>query len=884
MKKKGNLKKSKTKKITKKKITSTKINKEKKITSVKTKKTANNKKNKITRKDYINISILVSVFIIIILLITQFKYIYGSTKDWDTQHWVIPEYFRTLFYSSKNPFPNFAFNLGGGQNIFNLAYYGLYSPHVFVSYLFPFIDMMTYMIIVSILVVIASIILMYVWLRKNKFDSTISFIATFTFLCSSPLIFHSHRHIMFINYMPFLILALMAVDKFFETKKRSLLILSTFLIIMTSYFYSVGSLVALFFYGTYKYLNTFKKKDKFKIIEYIKWNLSYVANFLIAIFMAAILILPTFYSLLNGRSINHDNFNYLLLIIPKINIQFILYNSYSIGLTSIFIISLISCLKSTKKGDKFLFYFFAFVITFGIVVYLLNGTMYIDSKVLIPFLPICCLLIASFFKNIFRKNYKIKKIVTPTILIGFVILIFSQPSYGAVFLLDISVVLLFLYQYNKHKTKQLMIIPIIVLGLTNCLLINFNDKLVSIDSYKHQNIKEQNQLIEETLEQEDKTYRFENRYLTLENSNRISNIKEYKSSIYSSVSNTNYKNFYYKSIGNDIRHRSYGMLTSVDNVIYNMYMGNKYILSDTYPQIGYEELNKKDNLFVYKNDNVLPIGYASNNVINKEDFLKLEFPYNSEAILKNIIVDEKVENTFESAIEKYKLNYIITSNKNTMFKKDINSIEVRAEKNSEIILKLSKPIKDKILFIKFKIKRRDDCKFGDETITINGIKNKVTCKTWKYNNNNDEFQYVISSNDKIDELKIEMSKGLHIIHDIKTYTLDYKSIKDVSKNVDEFIIDKKETISDTIVGNINASQDKYFHISIPYDKGFNIYVDGKKQEYERTDLDFIGFKITKGNHKIKIVYEAPLFKIGMIISMFGFISFISIVWMELKKK
>ena len=32
-------------------------------------------------------------------------------------------------------------NLGGGQNIYNFAYYGLYNPVILLSYALPFVKM-----------------------------------------------------------------------------------------------------------------------------------------------------------------------------------------------------------------------------------------------------------------------------------------------------------------------------------------------------------------------------------------------------------------------------------------------------------------------------------------------------------------------------------------------------------------------------------------------------------------------------------------------------------------------------------------------------------------------------------------------------------------------
>ena len=46
-----------------------------------------------------------------------------------------------LFYDTKDLFPNFAANLGAGENIYNFSYYGLYSPIILFSYLLPFVQL-----------------------------------------------------------------------------------------------------------------------------------------------------------------------------------------------------------------------------------------------------------------------------------------------------------------------------------------------------------------------------------------------------------------------------------------------------------------------------------------------------------------------------------------------------------------------------------------------------------------------------------------------------------------------------------------------------------------------------------------------------------------------
>lgn len=61
---------------------------------------------------------------ILFLLQNTSHTIAGSQIDWISQHTVLAEYFRQRFYSTHEFFPQFASELGGGQNIYNFAYYG----------------------------------------------------------------------------------------------------------------------------------------------------------------------------------------------------------------------------------------------------------------------------------------------------------------------------------------------------------------------------------------------------------------------------------------------------------------------------------------------------------------------------------------------------------------------------------------------------------------------------------------------------------------------------------------------------------------------------------------------------------------------------------------
>ncbi|UKI58736.1 MAG: YfhO family protein [Clostridium sp.] len=75
-----------------------------------------------------------------------------------------------------------------------------------------------------------------------------------------------------------------------------------------------------------------------------------------------------------------------------------------------------------------------------------------------------------------------------------------------------------------------------------------------------------------------------------------------------------------------------------------------------------------------------------------------------------------------------------------------------------------------------------------------------------------------------------------------------------------------------------------FVTSLPYDKGYIVYVDGKKVETEMVNTFALGFKLDKGNHNIKITYNSPFKNIGIILSILGIVLYIFDNYKIIKKK
>lgn len=832
------------------------------------------KKTKLIKKDYINITILSALYLLVALIITHGQYVYGSTVDWGIQHYAIPEYFRNLFYDTGNLFPQFAPNLGAGQNIFYFAYYGLLSPIILFSYLLPFIEMSNYIIISTIITGILSIFLFYKWLKNNGYNTTICLVVTFLFLCAAPLIFQSHRHVMFINYMPFLILGLMGVDKHFKENKSYLLILSTFLIIMTSYFYSVGSIFCLVIYGIYTYLKTNNKPN---LKSFIKAAIKFAIPIIISIMMAAILLYPVIYALLSGRVHGNVPINIGELITPNFGLEYLLYSPYSVGLTAILIIGLFSNLTLKNHAEKFLNIALIAIVTENIFVYILNGTLYLDGKALIPLLPIYCLTIAKFLESVFNKTIKLHTILNMFAITLIFTILFSHAPYSYGYMIDGIILIILLYLYDRTENKKILLIPLMIITYIICICINFGDELITKQNYNLQNDSNINKLVDKIIDKDKSYYRI---YIDTsgENSvNRVLNINQNLLTLYSSTYNKQYNSFFYHTFNNNLRYRNSVITHENKNIIFETYMGVKYLITDKKPPLGYKEIAKKGLFKLYINEDAMPVGYATSQVLNNDQYKALKFPYKLEAMMQNITVENAKEKPLTSHMKQYKPQIESKSIKNITFKEKGHQKLLVANKNASIKIKLKEEIKDQLLLIRIHVTNPQSCKKGDTAITINGIKNKLTCKEWKYYNHNRTFDYTLSSPNGIKTLDIKFAKGKYTINEIQAYTIDYKHIQELKTMVDPFIIDPVKTKGDTIKGEINVTEKGYFNLSVPYDEGFKIKIDGKETKYEKLNGVFIGFKIDKGHHKIDINYEAPHFKEGLIITIMGFMFFIALI-------
>ena len=100
-----------------------------------------------------------------------------------------------------------------------------------------------------------------------------------------------------------------------------------------------------------------------------------------------------------------------------------------------------------------------------------------------------------------------------------------------------------------------------------------------------------------------------------------------------------------------------------------------------------------------------------------------------------------------------------------------------------------------------------------------------------------------------------------------SYALD-KSLFDKSISTISSQSLKITKFSETrIEGTVNAASDGIFMLTIPYDKGWQIRVDGDIVQADSLDNALLSFNLTAGSHQITLTYVPEWFFIGLLISL-----------------
>ena len=228
-----------------------------------------------------------------------------------------------------------------------------------------------------------------------------------------------------------------------------------------------------------------------------------------------------------------------------------------------------------------------------------------------------------------------------------------------------------------------------------------------------------------------------------------------------------------------------------------------------------------DGEFIYKNNYTLPIGFMTYND-----------PYGWEADSAN---DAGIEN--QNSLIK---NLTGISNVFTL------TYENATDASFEV-----KPVKAGHLYM---IVRNTSC----DTVTATINSSEYTYKDLKKGRTIIDLGYATPDDIIVISGDTSMNASVYTLESSR-FIEAFNILNNNSLNVSEFTNNK-------ITGTVNASKDATLICSIPYDKGWSVYIDGKKTETNNIYGALISVNVPAGEHTVTLKYMPVNFILGCIIT------------------
>ncbi|MBR3920799.1 MAG: YfhO family protein, partial [Oscillospiraceae bacterium] len=115
--------------------------------------------------------------------------------------------------------------------------------------------------------------------------------------------------------------------------------------------------------------------------------------------------------------------------------------------------------------------------------------------------------------------------------------------------------------------------------------------------------------------------------------------------------------------------------------------------------------------------------------------------------------------------------------------------------------------------------------------------------------------------------------------------LDEEKLDSAIEKLSEEQLDVTSFTSSSLKGTINVSDgdSKFLMLTIPYETGWNVYVDGEKVEYFEAASGLIGIDLPAGEHTIEMKFFPKELTLGIIITVAGLVALAFIWILETKK-
>ncbi len=833
-----------------------------------------------------------------------------------------------LIFKQEIVAPMWEFGLGYGEDIIIvLSYYIIGDPIALLSVLFPVeYGEIGYAFSIILRFWLSGIVFsMYCKEMKCSELGTLSGALAYAF-CSYALN-ASVRHIYFANPLIYLPLLLLGVEKILKKEKPILYTTMVFISSISNYYFFYMIVIIVILYVIIRYLSMEDRSVK----GFLKCCFVYAGYAIIGVAMAAIIFLPVVMAFLNNSRVSS---NYVFDTFYSNGYYKALLGSFvtvkspgewtNVGMTPMCMLGIFMLYikRSDKRWLKGLIALFTILLMLPIAGHVFNGFGYIANRWSFSYGFLSAFSLAVCMEDLVKMNQKEKSILAVlTVIYCILCLVFQKnnaPVMVGLGILLVSMLLFlsfqnverFLTTYFKNGSKNILwgvIIALVVGGIWfNAFFLYTPAGQYYVKEFHDKDTVHERLFVNEAiwdLIEDEEFYRIDWNYGNYMVGSTgtitknppilpgIGTTSEYWSVLSPELvayvqANSAYTDATYTLCG--LQSRS--LLLPFASAKYFLGVGSG--IEEPTPEVPYgykfveQEENTKGGLIsLYQSEYALPFGYSYSEYVLEEDYKKLSFVERQQAMLQGAVISESNNNEIKN-IKQANLEFLhrelpfeVIKSKKVKVKE--NSFIVK-EKNAEIILEIECPANNELYIAIDNLQYEGRASSVKLTAKNGNQKSSMSHYANKYKQYHGRENYLINlyvSDKERTSLTLSFSE-------VGTYKFDdFSIIAQPMGILDKTIPALKEDVMENcvfspnkIMGNISLDESKLVCFSLPYSKGWRVFVDRKEEKLLQTNIMYSGALLSEGEHTIELRYNTPYIKEGMILSIIGFLLYISVLW------
>ena len=284
-----------------------------------------------------------------------------------------------------------------------------------------------------------------------------------------------------------------------------------------------------------------------------------------------------------------------------------------------------------------------------------------------------------------------------------------------------------------------------------------------------------------------------------------------------------------------------------NSILADSLFGIQYNISDSpIDKYGFKDIYQKDNLTLYENQYFLPIAFASQSVYNDVKFT--EHTLDNQTSFLNQLADVNFDYFSPIPYEKAENSDDLISVTSSSNEDAAIQYQIEVPENSQVYLSFTN-----LHFSNDKQKKVD--------VLVNGEK-----KTFTTDNVFSFFNLGYTKEKKTFNIHVSFPGNSQVSFESPTfYRLDTKTFTEAIQKIKEQPV-TVSTSKNKVFATYDVKQDTSILFTIPYDKGWSAYQDGKKIEIKQAQTGFMKVDVPKGKGTITLSFIPNGFVIGAICS------------------